>query len=90
MFEYLQSYSPYHNVKKDVKYPEVFFLTSTKDDRVHPGHARKMVAKMKAQGHRVYYFENMEGGHAGATDNSGRAKLWALTFTYFYKMLTKN
>ena len=56
-------------MKKDAKYPRTLFTTSTRDDRVHPGHARKMVAKMKAQGHDVLYYENIEGGHGGAADN---------------------
>ncbi|MHC4489331.1 MAG: prolyl oligopeptidase family serine peptidase, partial [Planctomycetota bacterium] len=66
---YIKKYSPYHNLFPDKKYPQVFFYTSTQDDRVHPGHARKMVAKMEDMGHKVYYYENMEGGHAGAVTN---------------------
>ncbi len=58
MWEYIKTYSPYHNVKKEVKYPAVFFGTSTCDDRVHPAHARKMFAKMKDMGHEVYYYED--------------------------------
>jgi len=69
-WEYIKKYSPYHNVKKDVAYPEVFFTTSTRDDRVHPGHARKMVAKMKDMGYKTYYYENTEGGHAGSSTSS--------------------
>ncbi len=61
-------------MKKDVTYPEVFFQTSTKDDRVHPGHARKMVARMLEQGHPVYYFENIEGGHGAASNLKQRAR----------------
>ena len=52
-----------------MKYPRVLFTTSTRDDRVHPGHARKMVARMKEMGHDVLYYENIEGGHGGAADN---------------------
>jgi len=87
MWEYIKTYSPYHNVRKDVDYPQVFFLTSTKDDRVHPGHARKMVAKMTAQGHSVFYYENTEGGHAGSANNQQRAYMSALEYAYFYKKL---
>jgi prolyl oligopeptidase len=83
----LKKYSPYHNIAKDTKYPEVFFITSTKDDRVHPGHARKMVAKMQSLGHPVYYFENIEGGHSASANLNQRAKRVALEFVYLDKML---
>lgn len=84
---YLKKYSPYHNLKEDVKYPEVFFYTSTRDDRVHPAHARKMNAKMNSMGYKTYYFENKEGGHAGSSTNEQRAKSNALTFSYLLKKL---
>ena len=87
MKEAILKYSPYQNVKKDGKYPEVFFVTSTKDDRVHPGHARKMVAKMLSQGHPVYYFENIEGGHSAAANLLQRARRIALEFTYLHQKL---
>jgi prolyl oligopeptidase len=84
---FLQKYSPYHNVKKDVTYPRTLFTTSTRDDRVHPGHARKMVAKMKDQGHDVLYYENIEGGHGGAANNEQRAFMTALAWTFFAREL---
>ena len=84
---YIQPYSPYQNVKPGLKYPKVFFTTSTRDDRVHPGHARKMVARMLAQGHEVLYFENIEGGHGGAADNEQRAHLLAQEFSYLWQQL---
>ncbi len=86
-WDYISRYSPYQNVKKGVKYPKVFFNTSTKDDRVHPAHARKMVAKMLEQGHEVLYFENIEGGHGGAADNNQRATLSGLEFAYLWMQL---
>lgn len=86
-WEYIKTYSPYHNLKADVAYPQVLFMTSTRDDRVHPGHARKMVAKMKGMGHEVYYFENTEGGHAGAANNEQRAKMYGYVFSYLFKLL---
>jgi prolyl oligopeptidase len=89
MWEYIKTYSPYHNVKKDVKYPKIFFTTSTRDDRVHPGHARKMTAKMKDMGHEVYYYENTEGGHAGAANNQQRAYITALSYSFLYWQLIK-
>ena len=84
---YIARYSPYHNVFADKKYPKVLFYTSTKDDRVHPGHARKMAAKMLDQGHQILYFENTEGGHAAATTNKQRAYSNALIYSYLWLML---
>ena len=80
-------YSPYQNVKADVKYPPVFFLTATSDDRVTPVHARKMAAKMEAQGHDVMFFENTDGGHAAAADHRHSAQMWALSFVYLKRKL---
>jgi prolyl oligopeptidase len=84
---YIEKYSPYQNVKKDGKYPEIFFYTSTKDDRVHPGHARKMAARMMEQGHPVIYYENTEGGHAAAANLKQRAYTDALQTVYVLKKL---
>lgn len=88
-WEYIKKYSPYQNVKDGMKYPEVFFYTSTRDDRVHPGHARKMVAKMSDLGYKIFYFENTEGGHAGASTNEQRAKMAALQYSYLQMKLIK-
>jgi prolyl oligopeptidase len=85
---YLSRYSPYHNVSAGKKYPRVLFMTSTRDDRVHPGHARKMVAKMKAQGHDVLYYENIEGGHGGAANNRQSAYMNALAYTFLWRELS--
>ena len=84
---YIQTWSPYHLLKKDVKYPTPFFWTNTRDDRVHPGHARKMVAKMEAQGHPVYYFENTEGGHGSGAVNKQTAQVTGLQYAYLWMML---
>jgi prolyl oligopeptidase len=81
---YIAKYSPYQNVKKNATYPRTFIYTSTRDDRVHPGHARKMVAKMKEYGHDVLYFENIEGGHGAAANNEQAARMWAQTFTFLW------
>ncbi len=81
-WEFISKYSPYQNVKKDVKYPTPLFITSTLDDRVHPGHARKMAAKMIEMGHPVYYHETIEGGHGAASTNAQEAEIWALMYTY--------
>jgi prolyl oligopeptidase len=86
-WEFLKNYSPYQLVKAGVDYPRTLFTTSTRDDRVHPGHARKMVAKMKEQGHDVLYYENIEGGHGGASDNPQRAFVEALIHTFLWNEL---
>ena len=72
--EFLRHISPYHNLRPGLPYPEPLFVTSTKDDRVHPGHARKMAAKMAAMGLPFLYYENVEGGHAAAATLRERAK----------------
>jgi prolyl oligopeptidase len=84
---WLSKYSPYQNVKADVDYPRAFFTTSTRDDRVHPGHARKMVAKMLDQGHDLLYYENIEGGHGGAANLKQAAFLNALIYAYLHGQL---
>jgi prolyl oligopeptidase len=86
-WSYISRYSPYQKVVEYQKYPRVLFLTSTRDDRVHPGHARKMFAKMKDQGHDVLYFENIEGGHSGAADNRQAAHMAALGYIFLIKEL---
>ena len=86
-WEYIKKYSPYQNLKKDQAYPEVYFYTSTRDDRVHPGHARKMAAKMMQMGNKIFYYENTEGGHAGASTNEQSAKSSAMTFSYLLMKL---
>ena len=87
MREYLKGYSPYHQVRSHVEYPEVFFMTSRTDDRVHPGHARKMAKKMMDQGHKVYFYESSEGGHSGVGNLEERANNLALKFSYLYELL---
>ncbi|MBC3873898.1 prolyl oligopeptidase family serine peptidase [Undibacterium flavidum] len=87
-WDYIKQYSPYQNVKAEVKYPNVLFITSTRDDRVHPGHARKMAAKMLEQGHQnVWYYENTEGGHGGAANNAQRADMSAITYSFLWNTL---
>ncbi len=83
----IRQYSPYQLLKKDATYPKAFFWTTTRDDRVHPGHARKMVARMEELGHPVYYFENTEGGHGSGTTNKQSAQVTALYFSYLWAML---
>ena len=78
----LKKFSPYHNIQKDAKYPPVLYTSSTKDDRVHPAHARKMVAKLESMGHAPLYYENIEGGHGGAADIKQRAYVTALEYMF--------
>lgn len=85
--DYILTYSPYQNVKADVTYPPVFFVTATSDDRVTPVHARKMAAKMEAQGHDVTFYENTDGGHAAAADHRQAAEMWGLSFVYLAEKL---
>ena len=89
MRDVILAYSPYQNIREDRDYPEIFFWTNTRDDRVHPGHARKMVARMREQGHPVLYYENAEGGHGGRGGNlKQRAKRAALINVYLMQRLT--
>jgi prolyl oligopeptidase len=85
---FIEPYSPYHNVHSGQNYPPALFATSTRDDRVHPAHARKMMAKMRQQGHPVWYHENIEGGHGGASDNKQLASKWAMVFEFLWQKLT--
>ncbi len=84
---FISRYSPYQNVRAGQHMPPVLFTTSTRDDRVHPGHARKMAARMLEQGHRVLYWENIEGGHGGAADNRQTAQMMALEFSFLRQTL---
>ena len=88
-WEFIKTFSPYHlfDAKKD--YPPTLFMTSTRDDRVHPGHARKMAAKMLEAGKDVRYYENIEGGHGGAANNAQAAHMSALAYTFLWQQLTK-
>lgn len=86
-WDFIKTFSPYQNIVPNVDYPAVLFTTSTRDDRVHPGHARKMMAKMYDQGHDVTYYENIEGGHGGAANNKQRAYMQALAYFYLKERL---
>ena len=84
---FISEYSPYQNISSDRRYPPVLITTSTRDDRVHPGHARKMTAALEEAGHPVWYYENIEGGHAGAADNAQTAFKSALSYSFLHRML---
>lgn len=84
---YLASYSPYHTIKKDILYPTTLIISSTKDDRVHPGHGRKMAAKMKEMGHDVFYVENTDGGHSVGANRRKTAYIVTLYYAFFHQQL---
>jgi prolyl oligopeptidase len=88
-WSYIRKYSPYQKVREGVDYPRVLFTTSTRDDRVHPAHARKMAYKMEAQKHDVLFYENTEGGHAegGAANHEQAAFEAAMTFSFLAEQL---
>ena len=86
---FIRGFSPYHNVSADKSYPPLLITTSTRDDRVHPGHARKMTARLLEYGKPVLYYENLEGGHGGAADNRQRAFMEALGYTFLEQQLTR-
>ncbi|MCF6386374.1 prolyl oligopeptidase family serine peptidase [Mycobacterium sp. MBM] len=86
-WEFISKYSPYQNISSDKRYPPILITTSTRDDRVHPGHARKMTAALEAAGHQVSYYENIEGGHGGAADNSQAAFRAALIYRYLWRTI---
>lgn len=86
-WDFIKAYSPYQNIRRGADYPRVFFYTSTKDDRVHPAHARKMAAEMEARGYPIYYYENIDGGHAGVANLKENAYRAALMLAYLNREL---
>merc|ERR1719263_861318 len=92
-WSYLQRYSPYHTLGPETSYPPILVTTSTRDDRVHPGHARKFVKKLWDMGEGkdwpVYYYENIEGGHGGAADAKQSAFMSSLAFDFMFKTLSE-
>jgi prolyl oligopeptidase len=84
---YIGEYSPYQNLEPDRGLPPIFFYTSTRDDRVHPGHMRKMAARMLDMGYAVEYYENTEGGHSGSSTPDQLARRIALSFTFLWQEL---
>ena len=84
---YIGRYSPYQNVQPGKAYPPVFFYLSTRDDRVHPGHARKMAARLEELGYDVSYYEEIEGGHGASVTNEQLAHRLALSYTHLWSRL---
>ncbi|MCC5841277.1 MAG: S9 family peptidase [Opitutales bacterium] len=85
--EFIAAYSPLQNLRPGVGYPEALFTTSTRDDRVHPAHARRMVARLMELEQPVLYYENTEGGHGGAANHPQIAKLQGLIYAYLFDRL---
>ncbi|WP_037576141.1 prolyl oligopeptidase family serine peptidase [Phaeacidiphilus oryzae] len=88
-WSFIGEYSPYQRVRADGDYPPLLLTSSTRDDRVHPGHARKMAARMLAWGHDVHYYENVEGGHGGASNNEQAAFVRALVLDFLWNRTTR-
>ncbi len=88
-WSFLSKYSPYHNIRKGVSYPPIFLYLSTKDDRVHPGHARKFAARLMANGNRVYYHEYLEGGHSVGADHAEDAVRAAMLHAFLLRELVE-
>jgi prolyl oligopeptidase len=84
---WIAPYSPYQNLKPGVKYPLAYITTSTKDDRVHPGHARKFAGKLQSLGQPYLYYENLDGGHANGADPKANARRWAMHYVYLSRQL---
>ncbi|WP_192257493.1 prolyl oligopeptidase family serine peptidase [Mesorhizobium caraganae] len=86
---WLGAYSPYQHVSADAAYPPVLLTTSTADDRVHPGHARKMAARLQEAGHdRTLFFEETEGGHGGRGDRRPQAAQTAMKYVFLQRALS--
>ena len=86
-WDYIRTFSPYHLLDESVEYPATLVTTSTRDDRVHPGHARKFTAALESVGADVRYWENTEGGHGGAADNAQTAWMNALIWTFLRRTI---
>ena len=91
-WKWIRKFSPFHMIRRGARYPKVLFTSSTKDDRVHPAHARKMVAKLhdyceEETAENVWYYENIEGGHGGSANNNQRAFMRTLEYQFLWDNL---
>ncbi len=86
-WEFIRRFSPYHLVERGRRYPPIFLTTNRTDDRVHPGHARKMAEKLKKLGAEVFFHENVAGGHSGMVDNTRTAMTQALGFAFLRRTI---
>lgn len=85
--EFIARYSAYQQLRPEVKYPRVYITTNTRDDRVHPGHARKFAARLGDQGHDHLYYEDTAGGHSNDADPVANARRWARHYVYLSQQL---
>jgi prolyl oligopeptidase len=86
-WEFLAEISAYHNAVPGRTYPPILIATSRRDDRVHPGHARKMAAKLQAMGYEAYFYEPAAGGHGYGKDNAERAAFTALGYNFLRRAI---
>ena len=86
-WEFLKEISAYHNAVPGRQYPPILIATSRRDDRVHPGHARKMAAKLQAMGYQAYFYEPAAGGHGYGKDNAERAAFTALGYNFLRRAI---
>ena len=84
---WIAKYSAYQQLRPEVDYPRVYITTNTRDDRVHPGHARKFAARLGEQGHDHLYFEDTAGGHSNDADPVANARRWARHYVYLAQQL---
>jgi prolyl oligopeptidase len=84
---FIAKYSAYQNLKPGAKYPLAYITTNTRDDRVHPGHARKFAAKLQQMGVPYLYYEQTFGGHANDADPELNARRWARHYVYLAQRL---
>ncbi len=84
---FIARYSAYQQLRPEAKYPRVYITTNTRDDRVHPGHARKFAARLGDQGHDHLYFEDTAGGHSNDADPVANARRWARHYVYLAQQL---
>ncbi len=84
---WIARYSGYQNLRPDVDYPRVYITTNTRDDRVHPGHARKLAARLADMGHDHLYYEETSGGHSNDADPVANARRWARHYVYLAQQL---
>src|SRR5688500_17117543 len=89
-WEFIRTFSPYHLIEVDRPYPPMLLTTSTRDDCVHPGHARKMAAALTKLGYDATYWENFEGGHSAGADAPQQATMYALAYTFLHRHLMKH
>ena len=84
---YIARYSAYQQLRPEAEYPRVYITTNTRDDRVHPGHARKFAARLAEQGHEHLYYEETAGGHSNDADPVANARRWARHYVYLAQQL---